>query len=184
MGLLNLEYRESSHYCTSCTIGGTVCVCQLNTGRARTRHIRRLHKLQFRWPICACQENLGQVNARGVRRLHKLQHWRYTSCLPGEPRSNEGSRYLKTAQAAASAASSCLPGKPRSSKGPRRSETAQASESATQFVPTRRTQVDLRPEALRDCTSFIIGGPVRTCQENLCRVKARGVRRLHKLHYW
>ena len=45
MGLLNLEHRESSHYYITCSIGGTVRVCQLNTGRVRTRQVRRLHKL-------------------------------------------------------------------------------------------------------------------------------------------
>ena len=76
-GLLNLEHRELSHYCSSCSIGDTV----------RVYH-----------------ENPGQAKAQGVRRLLELRHQRHTSWLPEEPGSNKGPGRSETAQAAASRA--------------------------------------------------------------------------------
>ena len=115
--------------CTSCNIGGTV----------RT-----------------CQQNLGQFQARGVWRLHKLRHWKYSSCLPGEPGPKQGSR---------------------------RSKTAQTAVLTVQFVPIRRTWIKSRPQAFGDCTSCSIGDIVCARQEQTGRVKVPSVRRLHKLRH-
>ena len=70
--LLNLEHRESSHDCTSCSIGGTVRVGQLNTNRARTRHVRKLHNMQHRRHSFYLPGKPSRLKVRGVRRLHNL----------------------------------------------------------------------------------------------------------------
>ena len=88
--------------------------------------------------------------------LHKLQHWQHSLCPPGEP----GSK-----------------------KGPRRSETAEAAGVTAQFVSATRTEVKQGPEAFEDCTSCSNSGTVRASQEHTDQVKARGVRRLHKIHH-
>ena len=77
----------------------------------------------------------------------------------------------------------CTPGAHGSSKGPKRSKIAQAASSAIQVVRARSTQVKQKPEACGDCTSCIIDGTSCARQEYTGRVKARGVRRLHKLHH-
>ena len=72
-----------------------------------------------------------------------------------------------TTQAVASTGQFVPAREPGSSKGPRRSETAQAIASAGQFV---------------SATSCINDGKSSARQEHTGRVKARDVRRLHKLH--
>ena len=126
-----------------------------------------------------------------------------------ESESSKDPRRSETAQAVASAGSSCLPGSPGrlktqdvrrvhklhqrgyeecapgshgSSKGSRRAKTAQAASTRVRVVRVRSTRVEQRLEACENCTSCINGGMSSAPQEYTGRVKARGVRRLHKLH--
>ena len=68
------------------------------------------------------------------------------------------------------------------SEGPRGLEIAQAVSSAVRVVRVRSIRAELRHEACEECTSCIIGGTSSARQEHTSRVKARGVRRVHKLH--
>ena len=72
---------------------------------------------------------------------------------------------------------------PESNKDPRLSETTQDVASLGQFLPAREHGSSKRLAAFREYIRCIISGTSSARQEHTRGVKARGVRRVHKLHH-
>ena len=95
-------------------------------------------------------------------------------------REPESSKAFGDCTSCSTGGSLCLQEVTRSSKDPRRLKTAQAVASVAKFVPARELESSKSPRRTKSAQATT---PVAwvACPDNAGRVKARGVRKLHKL---